>query len=103
MDPDMINCMLLRILVEKSHHSQPCHLAVNQCKCKVWEFKKIPSEPQSTSLNFDQLSKDHRVITKTKTTTTMSVPRAGLGFKDQARVSAELFEFSLRVLAAFQP
>ena len=41
MDPVMMNCMLLGIHVEKNNNnSQPCHLAANQCKCKVWEQKK---------------------------------------------------------------
>ena len=41
MDPDTTNCVILDIHVVKNNNSQPCHLVANQCKCKVWEYKKL--------------------------------------------------------------
>ena len=41
MDPDTINCAILRIYVDKNNdNSKPCHLAANYCKCKGMGVKK---------------------------------------------------------------
>ena len=40
MDPDITNCVILCIHVDKKN-SQPCHLAENQCKYKVYGSKNI--------------------------------------------------------------
>ena len=52
MDPDTINCKILRIQVDKinNNNSQPWHLAANQCKCKVWELKKLFEELDAKSI-----------------------------------------------------
>ena len=61
MDPNTINCVIFRIQVGKinKNNSQPCHLAANQCKCKVWEQK-------NEQVYLSQVSHSHRLFESPK-------------------------------------